>query len=162
MIRSYLPIVILTAIAIVFLVVSFIASALLGPKRRTMAKTAPYECGIVPESGNPQRFSVKFYLIAIAFILLDVEIIFLYPFSTVYIDRIIDGELVPGLGTGGLIAMGIFLLISLVPFAYLLSSGALSFGPTNKTTKMSSNLIVRSQGFEREDQTSLEGDENGS
>lgn len=158
MTRAYLPIVILTAIAIVFLVVSFIASALLGPKRRTMAKTAPYECGIVPEEGNPQRFNVKFYLIAIAFILLDVEIIFLYPFSTIYVDRIIDGVKEPGLGAAGLAAMGIFLFIALIPFAYLLSSGALNFGPS--TPKIHSLLkpIVRSEGFSRSESETESGE----
>ena len=62
---------------------SFFASVLLGPKRPTAAKEAPYECGIVPEIEPAERFPVKFYLVAMAFIVLDVEIIFLYPFTTV-------------------------------------------------------------------------------
>jgi len=145
--RSYLPIVIFAGIALFFVAVSFFASTFLAPRRRTMAKTAPYECGIVPENDTQQRFGVKFYLLAIAFIILDVEIIFLYPFATVFVDRVIDGQQFVGLGSAGLAVMGIFLGILLVPFAYLLSSGALNFGP--KTPKTSSLLkpITRSQGY---------------
>lgn len=147
MLRSYLPIVIFAGIALFFVAVSFLASTFLAPRRRTMAKTAPYECGIIPENDTQQRFGVKFYLLAIAFILLDVEIIFLYPFATVFVGRVIDGQLIPGLGSAGLGVMGFFLFILIVPFAYLLSSGALNFGPT--TPKVSSLLgpIIRSSGF---------------
>ena len=101
MLRSYLPILILLAIALIFVVASFAASVLLAPKRRTMAKTAPYECGIVPERNTQERFSV----------------------------------------------MGIFLLMLLFPFAYLLSSGVLNFGPlTSKRSKIV-KPIIRSSGF---------------
>lgn len=116
-----------------------------------MAKTAPYECGIVPERDTQSRFSVKFYLLAIAFIVLDVEIIFLYPFATVFVKRTFaNGIEIPGLGGGGLAIMGIFLIVLLFPFAYLLSSGVLNFGPqTPKKTKIV-KPIVRSGGFDRE------------
>lgn len=150
MIRSYLPIVILFAIALVFISVSFLASTLLGPRRRTMAKTAPYECGIVPETDSQRRFGVKFYLLAIAFIILDVEIIFLYPFSTVFVDRVVNGSVVEGLGTSGIILMGIFLTVLLVPFAYLLASGALNFGPNSPKVSTLLVSISRSQGFDRD------------
>lgn len=147
MIRSYLPIVIFAGVALLFLAGSFFASTLLAPSRRTMAKTAPYECGIIPENDTQQRFGVKFYLLAIAFIVLDVEIVFLYPFSTIFVKRVVNGTELAGLGPAGLVVMGIFLLILLVPFAYLLSSGALNFGPS--TPKVSSLFapIIRSQGF---------------
>jgi NADH-quinone oxidoreductase subunit A len=65
---------------------------------------------------------VRFYLVAMAFIVLDVEIVFLYPFTTV----------MKGLGPFGLVAMGVFLLVLIVPFGYLLSSGALSWGPVKQ------------------------------
>jgi NADH-quinone oxidoreductase subunit A len=148
-IRSYLPIVIFAGLAVLFVAGSFLASTLLAPRRRTMAKTMPYECGIVPEDEPPQRFGVKFYLIAIAFIVLDVEIIFLYPFATVLVGRVVDGVEIAGLGVAGLGVMGVFLAVLLVPFAYLLASGALSFGP--QTPKISTLLtpVVKSQGFTR-------------
>ena len=112
--RDYLPILCMIVLVVLFVLLSFVASKLLGPRRPTSAKEAPYECGIVPEYELAERFPVKFYLVAMAFIVLDVEIIFLYPFTTVF----------RGLGAYGLIVMGVFLLVLLVPFAYLLSTGA--------------------------------------
>jgi NADH-quinone oxidoreductase subunit A len=119
-----------------FACLSFIASTLLGPKRPTSAKEAPYESGIVPESARVERYPVKFYLVAMAFIVLDVEIIFLYPFST----------LLRELGAYGLVAMGSFLLILLVPFAYLLSTGALDWGPVKHVVSKAGSTILRAAG----------------
>jgi NADH-quinone oxidoreductase subunit A len=118
-VTQYLPVLAMLVLVVLFASVSFVASKLLGPRRPTSAKEAPYECGIVPEIEPVERFPVKFYLVAIAFIVLDVEIIFLYPFSTIFRD----------LGTYGLVTMGVFLLVLLVPFAYLLSTGAINWGP---------------------------------
>lgn len=115
---DYLPILTMIVLVVLFIAVSFVASTLLGPKRPTSAKRAPYECGIVPEYEPAERFPVKFYLVAMAFIVLDVEIVFLYPFTTVFRE----------LGGYGLAVMGVFLLVLLVPFGYLLSSGALEWG----------------------------------
>ena len=83
-VRVYLPILCMIVLVVLFASVSFVASKLLGPKRPTSAKQAPYECGIVPEYEPAERFPVKFYLVAMAFIVLDVEIVFLYPFTTVF------------------------------------------------------------------------------
>ncbi len=114
-----------------------------------MAKTAPYECGIVSDTELPSRFSVKFYLIAIAFIVVDVEVIFLYPFSTIFVDKVVNGVVVEGLGAAGLAVMGIFIGILIIPFAYLLASGALSFGPKTPSTSTLLSPLIRSQGFTR-------------
>lgn len=119
---DYLPILVMTAVVVAFVVGSFLASTLLAPSRPTPAKQAPYECGIVPEQEPAQRFPVKFYLVAMAFIVLDVEIVFLYPFTTVF----------RGLGLFGLLSIAFFVLVLLVPFAYLLSVGALSWGPVRQ------------------------------
>ena len=81
--EQFLPILAMIVLVFLFAALSFVASKLLGPKRPTSAKEAPYECGIVPEVEPAERFPVKFYLVAMAFIVLDVEIIFLYPFTTV-------------------------------------------------------------------------------
>ena len=113
-VREYLPILTMIILVVLFAALSFAASKLLGPRRPTSAKEAPYECGIVPESGTAERFPVKFYLVAIAFIVLDVEIIFLYPFTTIF------RQFAPP--AYGLVIMGVFLLVLLVPFAYLLST----------------------------------------
>jgi NADH-quinone oxidoreductase subunit A len=81
---AYLPILTMICLVVVFIAASFTVSQLLGPRRPTAAKQAPYESGIVPEQEPSERFPVKFYLVAMTFIVLDVEIIFLYPFTTIF------------------------------------------------------------------------------
>jgi NADH-quinone oxidoreductase subunit A len=135
-VRDYLPILCMIVLVVLFVSVSFVASTFLAPKRPTSAKEAPYECGIVPEYELAERFPVKFYLVAMAFIVLDVEIIFLYPFTTIF----------RGLAAYGLIAMGVFLLILLVPFAYLLSTGALDWGPVKQVTARVGATVLRAVG----------------
>lgn len=78
---QYLPIVVLTVLAIVFGVGSLVASKLLAPRRPNTAKQAPYECGIVPSLEAPERFPVSFYVVAMLFIMFDIEIIFAYPYA---------------------------------------------------------------------------------
>jgi NADH-quinone oxidoreductase subunit A len=116
---DYLPILVMAGLVVAFVLLSFVASQLLAPQRPNSAKQSPYECGIVPEQEPAERFPVKFYLVAMSFIVLDVEIVFLYPFAVVFRD----------LGAFGLFAMATFVLVLLVPFAYLLSVGALEWGP---------------------------------
>jgi NADH-quinone oxidoreductase subunit A len=121
-VNDYLPILLMIGLVIAFAGLSFIASGLLAPKSPNSAKQAPYECGIVPEVEPAERFPVKFYLVAMAFIVLDVEIVFLYPFSVVFRQ----------LGLFGLVTMGVFVFALLIPFAYLLSVGALAWGPVQR------------------------------
>ena len=135
--RVYLPILCMVVLVMLFVLLSFVASKLLGPKRPTSAKEAPYESGIVPKNEVVERFPVQFYLVAMAFIVLDVEIIFLYPFTTVF----------RGLGSYGLIVMGVFLLALLVPFAYLLSTGALDWGPLKQVAARAGTTILRAAGM---------------
>jgi NADH-quinone oxidoreductase subunit A len=135
-VRDYLPILCMIVLVVLFVLLSFVASKFLAPKRPTSAKQAPYECGIVPEYETAERFPVKFYLVAMAFIVLDVEIIFLYPFTTIF----------RGLGAYGLIMMGTFLLVLLVPFAYLLSTGALDWGPVKQVTSRLGATVLRAVG----------------
>jgi NADH-quinone oxidoreductase subunit A len=152
-VTQYLPILVLTVIVLAFAALSFLASKLLGPKRPTSAKEAPYECGIVPESDPVERFPVKFYLVAMAFIVLDVEIIFLYPFATVLRD----------LGTYGLVVVGVFVLVLLVPFGYLLSTGALEWGPARQAVAQIYGRVLHAAGRPGRDglevPTELPGDE---
>src|SRR5437588_2705086 len=133
---AYLPILTMICLVVVFIAASFTASQLLGPRRPNAAKQAPYESGIVPEEAPAERFPVKFYLVAMTFIVLDVEIVFLYPFTTVY----------RGLGVYGLVAMAVFLLVLLVPFAYLLSTGALDWGPIRRVTERVGEGVLRASG----------------
>ena len=130
---QYLPILTMVVLVMLFVAASFFASKLLTSKRPTKAKTASYECGIVSEDEPAERFPVRFYLVALAFIVLDVEIIFLYPFTTIFRT----------LGGYGLALMGTFLLVLIVPFAYLLSVGALDWGPVRQVTGRVLGPILR-------------------
>ena len=132
---DYLPILVMAGLVVAFVFFSFVASQLLAPQRPNAAKQAPYECGIVPEQEPAERFPVKFYLVAMSFIVLDVEIVFLYPFSTVY----------RGLALFGLVAMGVFVLVLLVPFAYLLSVGALEWGPVKDVIQRVPGQVLRTK-----------------
>ena len=118
----YLPILIMLALGALFATGSFVASGLLAPKRPTLAKSAPYECGIVPRREPVSRFPVRFYLIAMIFIIFDIEIIFLYPFAVVFKQ----------LGTFGLSEMVVFAAVVFVSFVYLISNGALDWGPAKR------------------------------
>ncbi len=119
---QYLPIVVLMALAGLFAAVSLVASRLLNPPSPTPAKVAPYECGIVDQTDPPERFPVRFYLVAMIFIVFDIEIIFLYPFTTVF-DQ---------LGAFGLIAVVEFAVTVVASFAYLIANGALDWGPVRR------------------------------
>ncbi len=117
---DYLPILILLILGFLFAALSFVASALLAPKKRpTAAKIAPYECGIVPGIDPPTRFPVRFYLIAMIFIIFDIEIVFLYPWAVVFKQ----------IAAFGLIEVIVFAAVVFVSFLYLISNGALTWGP---------------------------------
>ena len=125
MLGQYLPILALIILGVLFAAISFFASRLFAPRRSTLAKTAPYECGIVPGQDTPDRFPVKFFLVAMIFIVFDIEIIFLYPWATIF------GEL----GLFGLIAMLIFAFAVFESFVYLIGNGALDWGPINRARR---------------------------
>jgi NADH-quinone oxidoreductase subunit A len=120
---QYLPLLVLLVLASLFAGMSFAASSLLGQRRRpTAAKVAPYECGIVPDEKTAERFPVRFYLVAMIFIIFDIEIIFLYPWAVVF----------RRLGPFGLWEMLVFAGAVFVSFVYLLGRGALNWGPSKK------------------------------
>jgi NADH-quinone oxidoreductase subunit A len=125
-VQQYLPIVLLLILGLVFAGASLLASRLLGPRRKpTAAKTAPYECGIVPGREPPQRFPVRFYLVAMIFIIFDIEIVFLYPWAVSFRQ----------LGAFGLVEVLIFAITVFVAFMYLVSNGALSWGPGKRLSE---------------------------
>jgi NADH-quinone oxidoreductase subunit A len=124
---QYLPVVALAILAVVFAALSRVASQLLAPSATTVAKRSPYECGIVPGREPPERFPVRFYLIAMIFIVFDIEIIFLYPWAVIYRD----------LGALGLFEVLLFTVAVLVSFVYLLSNGALDWGPAKHLRRVS-------------------------
>ena len=115
---EYLPILILAALALVFAVLSLVASALLRPRKPSPAKLAPYESGIGPERlAKSARFSVKFYVVAMLFIIFDIEAIFLFPWAVGFRD----------LGVFGLVEMGIFIGLVFVAYIYIRRSGGLDW-----------------------------------
>src|SRR5258708_15049806 len=83
---QYLPIVVLLALAALFGAGSFIASGLLAPRSPNDRKSAPYECGIIPGKDTPERFPIRFFLVAMIFIVFDVEIIFFYPWAVAHAE----------------------------------------------------------------------------
>ena len=131
---QYLPIVVLMLLAVLFAAVSLVASKMLNPAHLTAAQTAPYECGIVDQTQPPERFPVRFYLVAMIFIVFDIEIVFLYPFTTVYHQ----------LGVFGLVAVVEFAVAVFASFMYLIANGALDWGPA-KAERRSSLLIDSSR-----------------
>ena len=117
MLGAYLPIVILLGIAICFGCGSLLFSSLIGPKKPSAVKLAPYECGCEPVGSARERFSIKFYIIAMLFILFDIECVFLYPWAVLF----------KRLGVFGLMEMGVFMLILFVGYIYIWKKGALEW-----------------------------------
>jgi NADH-quinone oxidoreductase subunit A len=118
-VEQYLPILLLLVVVGLFAGGSVAASRALGPKRPTAAKQGPYESGIAPRFLPSARFPVRFYLVAMIFIIFDIEVIFLYPWAVMYHQ----------LSTFGLAEMAAFAVVVFVAFAYLVSNGALDWGP---------------------------------
>ena len=116
---QYLPIFALLVLAVVFGAISRVASRLLAPRRPSVAKSAPYECGITGTTDPPERFPVKFFLVAMIFIVFDIEIIFLFPWATVFRE----------LGAFGFGVVVVFALAVFESFVYLIGNGALDWGP---------------------------------
>jgi len=123
---QYLPILALTVLAILFALLSLIASRLLAPNRPSSAKEAPYECGIVPSREPPERFPVSFYVIAMLFIMFDIEIIFAYPYA-------VDREF---LGSFAFFEMLAFSAVFFIAFVYAIARGALDWGPIKKAVRL--------------------------
>jgi len=119
---QYLPIFAMLVLAIVFAGVSRVVSQLLAPRRPSEAKASPYECGIVSDQAPPERFPVKFFLVAMIFIVFDIEIIFLFPFAVVF----------RSLGGFGIAAIVIFTAAVFESFVYLIGNGALDWGPVKR------------------------------
>ncbi len=136
---QYLPILGMLILGGIFAAGSFIASSLLAPRRQSSAvKLSPYECGIVPEADTPPRFPVRFYLVAMIFVIFDIEIVFLYPFAVDY----------HALGRFGVVEIALFSVVVFASLLFLVSQGALSWGPVRRLTKAapsrtSSSTIAR-------------------
>ena len=121
MIREYLPVLLHILVAIGFAVSALIISVLLGKAgKRSRIKDSAYECGMLPQGEAQPRFSVKFYLVAMLFILFDLEIVFMYPWAVVYKESIIHSKSI-------FWSMFSFVSILMVGYVYALKKGALDW-----------------------------------
>lgn len=123
MLQDYVPIFIHILIAIGFATVALLANIMLGRAgRRNATKDTAYECGVVPEAGPQPRFSVKFYLVAMLFILFDIEVVFMYPWAVVF------REFIEKFGPWNiLLSMFSFVVLLLFGYAYAVKKGALDW-----------------------------------
>src|ERR1700751_3463572 len=121
MLRDYLPVLLQIIVAMVFAGSALIVSVLVGRSgKRTRAKDMAYECGMIPQGEIQPRFSVKFYLVAMLFILFDLEIVFMYPWAVVYRDAVKQSTII-------FWSMLSFISILMVGYIYALRKGALDF-----------------------------------
>jgi NADH-quinone oxidoreductase subunit A len=114
---EYLPIFIFFVVAVGFALVTLFLSAIFGKRKITPQKMIPYECGMDPIGEARKRFSVRFYIVAMLFIVFDIEAVFLYPWAVIFRD----------LKIFGLAEMGVFIAILLVGFVYVWKKGALEW-----------------------------------
>jgi NADH-quinone oxidoreductase subunit A len=111
---DYFPIALMFAFAVGFVVVTMIATHTLGPKRKSKTKLDPFECGIESQGNARVPFNIKYFLVAILFVLFDVEVIFMYPWAVNFRD----------LGATGLVEMFVFIVLLMVGFFYIKKKGA--------------------------------------
>jgi len=114
---DYLPIFFMFVVAMGFIVVTMLATHWIGPKRKNADKLESFECGIDSQGNARIPFSVKYFLVAILFVLFDVEVIFMYPWAVNF----------KSLGLTGLIEMFTFMAILLTGFFYIIKKGALKW-----------------------------------
>ena len=126
--EAYLPLVIHLLVAAFLAGLLIALSTLVGWKRPNKAKQQPYECGITPSGDAREPFSVKFYLVAMVFILFDVEAIFLYPWAFIFKDLVHD----PKTKMFGFMEMMIYVAILLAGYFYLLKKGAFDWNKSQK------------------------------
>jgi NADH-quinone oxidoreductase subunit A len=121
-IQEYIPVLMLVVLALLFTTGMLVGSVLLGKAgRRNRAKDTPYECGMLPVGEGSSRLSIRFYLIAMLFILFDIEVVFLYPWAVVYREMLAENA---NLIFGSMLS---FLGILFVGYLYILKKGALDW-----------------------------------
>src|SRR5213082_719326 len=121
MIQEYLPVLLQIIVAIGFAASALLVSVLVGKTgRHTPAKDTAYECGMIPQGEGQPRFSVKFYLVAMLFILFDLEIVFMYPWAVVYKEAVAKSTVI-------FWSMLSFISILMVGYVYALKKGVLEF-----------------------------------
>ena len=133
---GWLGVLIMTALGVGFAGAMILLSSVLGPRNPTPEKLAPYECGMPAVGDARERQSVKFYLVAMVFLLFDIEVAFLYPWAVALRD----------LGWAGLLQIVTFFLILLVGYVYIWRKGVLDWGPHRMTNADRRMLHARIEG----------------
>ena len=115
---AWAPGVLLFLIAIGFAVVNLVASIIIGPSRTGSVKSSTYESGVVPVGDARRRFNVRFYIVAMIFLVFDVDIIFFYPWATIFAPAVRGGN-----GGACLIEMAVFIAILMLAYLYAWGKG---------------------------------------
>src|SRR6266496_3621491 len=122
--QIYFPIGVVLVVAVGLAALMVTLANILGPRRPSVVKSTPFECGSVPVGSAHERFGVRFYVVALLFIVFDIEAIFLYPWAVLLLP---DGQGYPGLGWPGFISMGIFVFTLLAGLVYVWKKGVLEW-----------------------------------
>jgi len=115
--EQYVPVLVMIALGVVFGIVNIVVAEYIGPRRANKEKNSTYESGMEPLRSARERFSVKFYMVAMLFILFDIEIVFMYPWAVQ----------VRQLGSIGFVAMVLFMVLLFAGYVYIVKKGALSW-----------------------------------
>lgn len=121
MLEQYIPILILIGVALVLAFVLMSLSRILGPYRPNTTKLNPYESGMDPVGEAKERYSIAFYLVAMEFIVFDLEVVFIYPWAVRFMEH----------GTGTFMAMTVFIIILFIGLVYTLKKGTLDWDAKN-------------------------------
>ena len=125
---NWLPVVLLVILAVGFAATNVAVSLLVGPGRTGKGKSTPYESGMVPVGDTRRRFNVRFYVVAMVFLVFDVTIVFFYPFAGIFAPYVrYDAAAHTNHAGVILISMGLFLLILLTAYAYAWGKGVFKF-----------------------------------
>ncbi|MBL7975430.1 MAG: NADH-quinone oxidoreductase subunit A [Candidatus Kapabacteria bacterium] len=117
MIETYIPVIIMILVGLGFGVANILLAEYIGPRRPTKEKISTYESGMEPVKSARERFSVKFYMVAMLFILFDIEVVFMYPWAVQF----------KALGTVGYVAMFLFMILLFAGYIYIIKKGALKW-----------------------------------
>jgi NADH-quinone oxidoreductase subunit A len=115
--NGYVPILLFIGLAFLFPIVTLVAARLLRPSTGGAGKLAPYECGVDPDSDARQRYAIRYYVVAILFVIFDVETVFLFPWAIIYRQ----------LAWFGLLEMLVFLGILIIGYVWIIKKGALNW-----------------------------------
>ncbi len=144
---SYAPIGMMFLIAFGFAVSQILVAQLIGPRKRTATKLMPYECGKDPVGSARERFSIKFYMVAVAFLLFDIEILFIIPFAVAF-KSLLKLEQSTGIlyGTIAFITMMFFLATVVVGLIYEWKKGAFDWSTQSRAEARAEALKIKKAG----------------